>query len=119
CQPPGRLGAPDHAPRLTRASALRSEWMEGLMAEQNERPRPHGDPLRDETADNREENRAQRDSDAAPDASMEPRGDRVSNSDRADGRGSDANGIPEFDEASGEQRKKLYESGAELVSRID
>jgi hypothetical protein len=89
------------------------------MAEQNEQPRPHGDPLRDEVRGNPEDNRAQRDSDAAPDASMEPRGDRISNSDRAGGRGSDANGVPEFDEAEGEARKKLYDQGAELVSRID
>ncbi len=89
------------------------------MAEQTEKPKPQGDPLRDEIRGNPEENRAQRDSDAAPDASMEPRGDRMTNSDRADGRGSDANGIPEFDETAGEMRKKQYESGAELVSRID
>jgi len=88
------------------------------MAEQDERPAPHGDPLRNEVA-NPEENRAQRDSDAPPDALTESRGDAIKNSDRADGRGSDANGIPEFDEAGGEDRKKLYDSGAELVSRID
>lgn len=84
------------------------------MAEQREQPRPHGDPLRDEV-----ENRAQRDSDAPPDASMEPRGDEINNSDRAGGRGSDANGIPAFDEAGGDLRKKQYESGADVVSRID
>ena len=89
------------------------------MAEQREQPRPHGDPLRDEVGRNPEENRAQRDSDAAPDASMEPRGDAINNSDRAGGRGSDANGIPAFDEAGGDLRKKQYESGADVVSRID
>ncbi len=89
------------------------------MAQQSEKPRPQGDPLRDEVRGNPEDNRAQRDSDAAPDASIEPRGDRMTNSDRADGRGSDANGIPEFDEAAGEMRKKQYENGAEIVSRID
>ena len=88
------------------------------MAEQNQQPKPHGDPLRPEVT-NSEENRAQRDSDAAPDASTEPQGDAISNSDRAGGRGSDANGIPEFDEADGERRKKAYDAGAELVSRID
>ena len=72
------------------------------MAEQNEQPAPHGDPMRREVG-NQEENRAQRDSDAPPDATTEPRPD----------------GIPEFDEAEGEQRRKLYDSGAELVSRID
>lgn len=89
------------------------------MAEQRERPRPHGDPMEQVVADNPEANRAQRDSDAAPDATSEPGDDRLNNSDRADGRGSDANGIPAFDEAEGEQRKKLYDEGAGLVSRID
>ena len=89
------------------------------MAQQSEQPRPQGDPLRDKVQGNPEENRAQRDSDAAPDASMEPRGDRMNNSDRAHGRGSDANGVPEFDEAAGELRKKQYNEGAEIVSRID
>ena len=67
------------------------------MAEHTEQPRPHGDPLRDEVQGTSEENRAQRDSDAAP----------------------DANGIPEFDEAADEVRKKQYREGAEIVSRID
>ncbi|MDQ3346502.1 MAG: hypothetical protein M3545_00895 [Acidobacteriota bacterium] len=122
------------------------------MPEQNERPRPHGDPLEEvvDTADspegvgagagsheeivdrdeglvdrdeglvdrNPEENRAQAGSDAAPDASGEPRGDRLNNSDRADGRGSDANGLPAFDEADGDLRKKQYRDGAVLVSKI-
>jgi len=113
------------------------------MPEQDERPRPHGDPLNEvgdssdevvDTADtneelvnrnaglgesNPDEHRSQADSDASPDASGEPRGDRLNNSDRADGRGSDANGIPAFDEADGDTRKKLYRDGAVLVSRID
>ena len=90
------------------------------MAEQNEQPRPHGDTLRDQIGGNPEDNRAQRDSDAAPDTSMDPLGaDATRNSDRAGGRGSDANGIPEFDETAGEQRKKEYAEGAEIVSRID
>ena len=90
------------------------------MDEQNERPRPHGDPMEQVIADNPETNRAQRDSDATPDATGEPGDDRLNNSDRADGRGSDANGIPAFDEAEeGERRKKLYDEGADLVSRID
>jgi hypothetical protein len=88
------------------------------MTQQTERPRPQGDPLKD-VAENLEENRAQRDSDAAPDATSEPGADRLNNSDRANGRGSDANGVPEFDEADGERRRKLYEDGAEIVSRID
>ncbi len=89
------------------------------MAEQNEPPRPHGDPLHDLVDQNPEENGAPAESDAAPDASGEPRGDRLNNSDRADGRGSDANGVPAFDEADGDARKKLYRDGALLVSRID
>jgi len=75
--------------------------------------------LNDTVAENLEENRAQRDSDAPPDATAESRGDRLNNSDRANGRGSDANGVPEFDEADGERRKKMSDDGAELVSRID
>ena len=87
------------------------------MAEQRERPRPQGDPLEKVGDSNPEENQAQRDNDAPPDAIAER--DRFNNSDRADGRGSDANGIPEFDEADGERRRKLYDKGADLVSRID
>lgn len=89
------------------------------MAEQTNRPRPHGDPLKDEVVENREDNRAQRDSDAPPDATADPGNDRLNNSDRARGQGSDANGIPEFDEADGTRRRKLYDEGADLVSRID
>jgi hypothetical protein len=90
--------------------------------EQDERPRPHGDPLEElvegNAEENTEENRAQAHSDASPDAFGEPRGD-MNQSDRADGRGSDANGIPAFDEAEGEARKKRYRDGAVLVSKID
>jgi len=95
------------------------------MAEQREaeqkshEPRPHGDPLEDAVA-NQEENQGQQDSDAPPDVIAERGGsDRTLTSDREGGRGSDANGIPAFDEADGERRKKLYEEGAILVSRID
>jgi hypothetical protein len=114
------------------------------MPEQSDQPRPHGDPLEevidihpgedatstpegsdrrapagDAAGANREENAAQRDSDAPPDATGGPRGDRPGTSDRADGRGSDASGIPAFDDADGENRKKRYDNGADLVSRID
>ena len=90
------------------------------MAQQQDGPsKPHGDPLEHIVANNPEENRAQRDSDAPPDATDPASGDRPNNSDRADGRGSDANGVPAFDEADGEARRKLYEKGAVLVSRID
>jgi hypothetical protein len=101
-----------------------------MAKEQDERPRPHGDPLEESIAprptedlvnNNSEENRAQRESDAQPDATTgngqvdEP----SERSDRAGGRGSDANGITAFDEADGERRRKHYDDGAELVSRID
>ena len=66
-----------------------------------------------------EENGAQRDSDAPWDGLDDTLSAPLNSSDRADGRGSDANGIPAFDEADGEQRKKLYRDGATLVSRID
>ena len=70
-----------------------------------------------EERDNIEENAAQRQSDAAPDAVAD--GDLVETSDRADGAGSTANGVPAADDADGERRRKLYEQGATLVSRID
>jgi hypothetical protein len=89
------------------------------MAEQNERPRPHGDPLDTVVANNPEDNRAQRDSDAPADATADPRENELNNSDRAGGRGSDANGVPAFDEAEGAQRRRQYDDGADLVSRID
>jgi hypothetical protein len=66
--------------------------------------------------DNREENRAQAQSDAPPDAVAEV----PEEPERADGRGSDANGITEFDEIEGERRKQLYKkTGSPIVSRID
>jgi hypothetical protein len=89
------------------------------MPEQTDTLKQHGDALDDVIDTNPEENRAQRDSDAPPDATAEVRGDALNSSDRADGKGSDANGIPAFDEADGEKRKKLYKDGATLVSRID
>jgi hypothetical protein len=75
------------------------------MADQNHTPR----------ADDVEENEAQRQSDAAPDAAAE----RTQTSDRADGRGSTANGVPASDDADGAARRKLYKDGAGIVSRID
>jgi hypothetical protein len=66
--------------------------------------------------DNREENQAQAQSDAAPDAVAEG-GDGSSPTDRVT---SDAGGFSEADEAAGEQRKRIYkESGSPIVSRID
>lgn len=80
------------------------------MAQESERPRPHGDPMQQNTE---EPNPAQRKSDATPD---------VVNSDVAEepiDSGSTANGIRASDEIEGEQRRKLYEEGAVLVSKID
>ena len=90
------------------------------MADQTRRP--HVDAADDPTAnarDNVEENAAQRQSDAAPDVVAEGERHVVESSDRVDGRGSSANGTPAFDEADGKTRRKLYEDGAEIVSRID
>ncbi|MEP6917086.1 MAG: hypothetical protein ABJC89_15650 [Acidobacteriota bacterium] len=85
------------------------------MAQQNERPAPQGDPLEEAVGNNPEEHQAQRNSDAPSDVV----GDVSEGSDRAGGIGSDANGVPAFDEADGDHRKKLYRAGATLVSRID
>jgi MATE family multidrug resistance protein len=89
----------------------------GPMAEQHERPRPHGDPLRDEMV---EPNRAQRQSDAPGDVSSGDRRQGISGEhDRAEGQGSTANGIPASDEDDGKTRRRQYSEGAEIVSRID
>jgi hypothetical protein len=86
------------------------------MADRTRRPGPGGDPMQR----NPEDNPAQARSDATADEVADRLGpDFTEQSDRAHGRGSDANGVPEFDEAAGEQRKKLYRDGAEIVSRID
>jgi hypothetical protein len=73
-------------------------------------------PNHETTAQPPEENAAQRQSDAPADAAG---GGPLESSDRDGGRGSDANGTPAFDEVEGEERRKLYEKGATLVSRID
>jgi hypothetical protein len=87
------------------------------MADLARRPGPGGDPMQK----NPEGNPAQAKSDATTDEGanrLDP--DFTQQSDRADGRGSDANGIPEFDEAEGEARKTRYrETGSPIVSRID
>lgn len=107
------------------------------MPEQHEPPRPHGDPLDDAAAStagqhdrevdsgNRvrqtldrgqldEPNPAQRQSDATSDAAS-----LAGVEEPTLGVTSDANGISAGDEAAGEARRKQYEGGAELVSRID
>ena len=82
------------------------------MPEQTEPPRPHGDPLEAEVVPT--ENPAQRQSNATDDASA-VRGVEETTA----GTGSDANGIPASDERDGAARRKRYDDGAELVSRID
>ena len=81
------------------------------MAEQKEQPRPHGDPLKDEVV---EPNPAQRETDATPDAAAERGFEQPT-----EGTRSTANGVPTGDEAEGTLRRKRYNEGAELVSRID
>jgi len=87
------------------------------MADKTRRPGPGGDPMQR----NPEDNPAQARSDATADEvgdRLDP--DYTEQSDRAHGRGSDANGVPEFDEVEGEQRKREYrESGSPIVSKID
>ena len=59
---------------------------------------------------NPEDNPAQARSDATADEvgdRLDP--DYTEQSDRAHGRGSDANGVPEFDEVEGEERKKPFD----------
>ena len=87
------------------------------MGDLTRRPGPGGDPMQK----NPEDNPAQARSDATADEGanrLDP--DFTEQSDRAGGRGSDANGLAEFDEADGERRKQLYEkTGSPIVSRID
>ena len=60
-----------------------------------------------------EPNRAQRQTDAAPDVvGSDMVEDTIEN-------GSTASGVAQNDPADGERRKKLYKEGATLVSRID
>jgi hypothetical protein len=89
------------------------------MARENERPKSERVPLERGLDSDPEQNQAQRNSDAPPDAVAELAGDVTESSDRGGSRGSDANGIPAFDDVQGESRKKLYRDGATLVSRID
>lgn len=86
------------------------------MADLTHRPGPGGDPMQR----NPEDNRAQAQSDATADEvgdRLDP--DYTEESDRAHGAGSDANGIPAFDEAEGEKRRKQYREGAKIVSSTD
>ena len=91
------------------------------MPEEKEPPRPHGDKLKDVAGNprnNPEDNQAQVQSDAQPDA-VGGRSSGREESDRDDGRGSSANGVPVFDEDDGALRKRQYKDGADLVSGID
>ena len=91
------------------------------MPEEKEPPRPHGDKLGNvagNARNNPEDNQAQVQSDAQPDAAGGIRGGREQ-SDRDDGRGSSANGVPVFDEDDGALRKRQYKNGADLVSGTD
>ena len=87
------------------------------MPDKTRRPGPGGDPMQR----NPEDNPAQARSDATADEvgdRLDP--DYTEQSDRAHGRGSDANGVPEFDEVEGKGRKREYrESGSPIVSKID
>jgi hypothetical protein len=87
------------------------------MADLTRRPGPGGDPMQRNPEDNPAQSRSDATQDEAGDR-LDP--DFTQQSDRAGGRGSDANGIPEFDETEGEERKKTYrETGSPIVSRID
>jgi hypothetical protein len=87
------------------------------MADNTRRPGPGGDPMQRNPEDNPAQSRADATADEVG-GGLE--GDFTQRSDRAEGRGSDANGIPEFDETAGDERKRLYdETGSPIVSRID
>jgi len=91
------------------------------MPEDNERPRPHGDPFERVVGNPRndpDDNQAQVQSDAQPDAVGGAATGREE-TDRDDGRGSTANGVPVFDEDDGALRKRQYKDGADLVSGLD
>jgi hypothetical protein len=94
------------------------------MPEEKEPPRPHGDKLGAAVSNprnNPEDNQAQVQSDAPPDAvggGSGRDGDRGGEESDRD-RGSSANGVPAFDEDDGAQRKRQYKDGATLVSGLD
>lgn len=92
------------------------------MPEEKNPPRPHGDKLKGAAGKPRndpDENQAQVQSDAQPDVVGGISAGGREESDRDRGRGSTANGVPEFDEDAGAQRKRQYKDGAEIVSGID
>jgi hypothetical protein len=107
------------------------------MPEQKEPPRPHGDPLEEEAtntgeAAGREVDSGKRDRANLDRGSLDEPNPAQRQSDATSdvvslagveeptlGTTSDANGIPASDEAAGDGRRKRYDDGAELVSRID
>jgi hypothetical protein len=92
------------------------------MPEEKDPPRPHGDKLAGSIGNPRndpDENQAQVQSDAQPDAVAGARDGAREETDRDDGRGSTANGVPVFDEDDGAQRRRQYKNGADLVSGLD
>jgi multidrug resistance protein, MATE family len=84
--------------RIHAVPHLLTRYPGGSMPQQNEPPRPHGDPLEREIVEN---NQAQRQSDAPGDAKQSQSTDST------------------FDEAERARRRKQYEGGAEFVSKID
>jgi MATE family multidrug resistance protein len=95
---------------------LLSQPAGGPMPEQNQPPRPHGDPLEREIV---EENQAQRQSDAPAGVAGDSPEGLQGEHDRSAGRASTADGVPASNEDDGGTRRRHYDGGAELVSRID
>ena len=111
----------------------------GNMAEQEqtEPPRPHGDPLDNERLnkgkanpdqvdsgkrDRQNQDRGHLDEPNAAQRQTDATNDVVSLAGVEEptlGTTSDANGLSAADEAEGERRRKQYEGGAELVSKLD
>jgi hypothetical protein len=123
--------------RVDSVLRLLSSTAGGVMAEQHEPPRPHGDPLENERLNTGraagkdvdsgkrdpqnldrghldEPNAAQRQTDATNDAVS-----LVGVEEPTLGTTSDANGLSSGDEAEGNRRRQQYEGGAELVSKLD
>jgi hypothetical protein len=87
------------------------------MPEESEAPRPHGDPLEREIAG---DTPAQRQSDATSDVvAAEGPEELREESDRSGGKRSTVNATPAGGEDDGAARRRAYDSGAELVSKID
>ncbi len=82
------------------------------MPDEKDRPRPHGDPLESRLPDNPEQIRAQSQIDSTAESiPRDAERDFRELSDRARSGGSSANGIPEFEEEAGEQRKRAVRRG--------